>query len=54
MNEKRNLQDYLRGTYARNWTGINEDAPSEKELAKGGLVPKVNNVWSLCEQGGEA
>ena len=34
-------------------SGINEDAPSEKELAKRGLAPKVRNVWSLVEQGGE-
>ena len=34
-------------------SGINEDAPSDKELAKRGLAPKVRNVWSLVEQGGE-
>ena len=34
-------------------SGINEDAPSEKELARRGLAPKVKNVWSLVEQGGE-
>ena len=34
-------------------SGINEDAPSEKELAKRGLAPKVRNAWSLVEQGGE-
>ena len=34
-------------------SGINEDAPSEKELAKRGLAPKTKNVWSLVEQGGE-
>ena len=32
-------------------SGINEDAPSEKELAKRGLAPKVRNVWSLVEDG---
>ena len=30
-------------------SGINEDAPSEKELAKRGLAPKVRNVWSLVD-----
>ncbi|MCZ0212046.1 hypothetical protein OZK63_42555, partial [Streptomyces sp. UMAF16] len=30
-------------------SGINEDAPSDKELAKRGLAPKVRNVWSLVE-----
>ena len=34
-------------------SGINEDAPSEKELAKRGLAPKVKNVWSLVAQEGE-
>ena len=34
-------------------SGINEDAPSEKLLARHGLAPKVKNVWSLAEQGGE-
>ena len=34
-------------------SGINEDSPSEKELARRGLAPKVKNVWSLAEQGGE-
>ena len=34
-------------------SGINEDAPSDKERAKRGLAPKVRNVWSLVEQGGE-
>ena len=29
-------------------SGINEDAPSDKELAKRGLAPKVKNVWSLA------
>ena len=32
-------------------SGINEDAPSDKELAKRGLAPKVRNVWSLVEDG---
>ena len=54
-------QDFL-ATLPENWrkqkielstSGINEDAPSEKELAKRGLAPKVRNVWSLVEQGGE-
>ena len=30
-------------------SGINEDAPSDKELAKRGLAPKVRNVWSLVD-----
>ena len=34
-------------------SGINEDAPSDKELAKRGLAPKIRNIWSLVEQGGE-
>ena len=34
-------------------SGINEDAPSDRELAKRGLAPKVRNVWSLVENGGE-
>ena len=34
-------------------SGINEDAPSDKELAKRGLAPKVRNVWSVVENGGE-
>ena len=54
-------QDFL-ATLPENWrklkielstSGINEDAPSDKELAKRGLAPKVRNVWSLVEQGGE-
>ena len=32
-------------------SGINEDAPSDEELAERGLVPKVRNVWSLVEDG---
>ena len=32
-------------------SGINEDAPSDEELAKRGLAPKVRNVWSLVEDG---
>ena len=48
-------QDFL-ATLPENWrkqklelstSGINEDAPSDKELAKRGLAPKVKNVWSL-------
>ena len=55
-------QDFI-ATLPENWrkqklelstSGINEDAPSEKELAKRGLAPKVRNAWSLVEQGGEA
>ena len=34
-------------------SGINEDAPSDEELAEHGLAPKVRNVWSLVERGGE-
>ena len=34
-------------------SGINEDAPSNEELAERGLAPKVRNVWSLLENGGE-
>ena len=34
-------------------SGINEDAPSDEELAKRGLAPKVKNAWSLVERGGE-
>lgn len=34
-------------------SGINEDAPSEKLLARHGLAAKVRNVWSLSEQGDE-
>ena len=54
-------QDFL-ATLPENWrklkielstSGINEDAPSDKELAKRGLAPKVKNVWSLHENGGE-
>ena len=54
-------QDFL-ATLPENWrkqkielstSGINEDAPSDEELAKRGLAPKVRNVWSLVEQGGE-
>lgn len=54
-------QDFL-ATLPENWrkeklelstSGINEDAPSDKELAKRGLAPKIRNVWSLLENGGE-
>ena len=31
-------------------SGINEDGPSDEELAEHGLVPKVRNVWSLAEE----
>lgn len=34
-----------------NVSGINENAPSDAELAEHGLVQKPNNVWSLAEQG---
>ena len=34
-------------------SGINEDAPSERELARRGLAPKVRNAWSVVENGGE-
>ena len=34
-------------------SGINEDEPSDSELARRGLAPRVRNVWSLVEQGGE-
>ena len=30
-------------------SGINEDAPSDKELAKRGLAPKIRNIWSLVD-----
>ena len=48
-------QDFL-ATLPENWrkqklelstSGINEDAPSDKELAEHGLAPKVKNVWSV-------
>ena len=29
----------------------NKDAPSDEELAKRGLAPKVRNVWSLVADG---
>ena len=32
-------------------SGINEDAPSDEELAKRGLAPKVKNAWSLVVDG---
>ena len=32
-------------------SGINEDAPSDEELAERGLTQKVRNVWSLVEDG---
>ena len=50
-------QDFL-ATLPENWrkqklelstSGINEEAPSEEELARHGLAPKVRNVWSLVE-----
>ena len=53
-------QDFL-ATLPENWrkqklelstSGINEDAPSDKELAKRGLAPKVKNVWSLVDAEG--
>ena len=27
----------------------NKDAPSDKELAKRGLAPRIRNVWSLVD-----
>ena len=30
----------------------NKDAPSDEELAKCGLAPKVKNVWSLVDAEG--
>ena len=51
-------QDFL-ATLPENWrkqrfelstSGINEDAPSDEELAKRGLAPKPRNVWSLVEE----
>ena len=51
-------QDFL-ATLPENWrkqkielsvSGINEDAPSDAELAKRGLAAKVKNVWSLVEE----
>ena len=51
-------QDFL-ATLPVNWrkqkielsvSGINEDAPSDAELAKRGLAATVKNVWSLIEQ----
>ena len=30
-------------------SGINEDAPSDEELAKRGLAPKVKNAWTLVD-----
>ena len=50
-------QDFL-ATLPENWrkeklelstSGINEDAPSDEELAKRGLAPKVRNAWSLVD-----
>ena len=50
-------QDFL-ATLPENWrkqkielstSGINEDAPSDEELAKRGLAPKVRNVWTLVD-----
>ena len=31
-------------------SGINEDGPTDAELAKRGLAAKVRNVWSLVEE----
>ena len=31
-------------------SGINEDAPTDAELAKRGLAAKVKNTWSLVEE----
>ena len=33
-------------------SGINEDAPSDEELAERGLAPKVRNAWSLVDAEG--
>ena len=50
-------QDFL-ASLPENWrkvklelstSGINEDGPSDEELAKRGLAPKVRNVWSLVD-----
>ena len=30
-------------------SGINEDAPSDEELAERGLTQKIRNVWSLAD-----
>ena len=54
-------QDFL-ASLPENWrkaslkidvSGINADGPSDEELAERGLAPKVRNVWSLVENGGE-
>ena len=51
-------QDFL-ATLPESWrkqklelstSGINEAAPSDKELAKRGLAPKVKNAWSKTEE----
>ena len=51
-------QDFL-ASLPENWrkaslkidvSGINEDAPSDEELAEHGLAPKTRNVWSLVEE----
>ena len=53
-------QDFL-ATLPESWrkqklelstSGINGDAPSDEELAKCGLAPKVKNVWSLVDAEG--
>ena len=53
-------QDFL-ATLPESWrkqklelstSGINGDAPSDAELAKCGLAPKVKNVWSLVDAEG--
>ena len=54
-------QDFL-ASLPENWrkqklelstSGINEDAPSEKLLARHGLMPKVKNVWSAVDSGAD-
>ena len=44
-------ENWRKATLKLDTSGINEDAPSEKELAKRGLAPNVKNVWSLVEDG---
>ena len=42
-------KDALKEKIELSTSGINEDAPSDGELAKRGLAPKVRNVWSLVD-----
>ena len=48
---KETIKELRKATLKLDTSGINEDAPSEKELAKRGLAPNVKNVWSLVEDG---